>query len=158
MVACWAGTAGLLCCLAGVLVIGMDLDTPIVSLPVQVRSRWILGWYVGDGYFGPGTARMALRSDHALELQLPESSRRPGRLLFRPRSPGSYDWPSAAWALARADWSAGHRRLLIMCDDSVRTEEVVRAIDLGAGLGFGRRAIALETDEIAWDDGPPPVE
>jgi hypothetical protein len=39
-----------------------------------------------------------------------------------------------------------------MCEDGVRTEEVIRALDFGAGLGLGRGAIRLETGEIAWDD------
>jgi hypothetical protein len=157
MVSCWAGFASVLGCAAAFGVIGMKLEVPIESLPVRLQSRGLLGWNV-DGYFGVEAARMALRSDQVLDLQLPASGRKQRKVRLRPRSPGSYDWPDAAWWLTRADWSAAPRRLLIMCDDSVRTEDVVRAIDLAAGLGFDRGAIVLESGPIAWDDGPPPNE
>ena len=158
MVSCWAGFASLLCCLAAVGVITMSFGPLIEALPVRMRSRGILGWNLGDGHFGADTARMALRSDQILELQLPAPGRKQRKVRLRPRSPGSYDWPDAAWWLARADWSAAPMRLLIMCDDAVRTEDIVRAIDLGAGLGFGRGAIVLESADITWDDGLAPIE
>jgi hypothetical protein len=158
MASCWAGVASLLCCAAAFGVIGMTFEAPIAALPVRVRNRGGLGWNLGDGYLGVEAARMVLRSDQVLELRLPASRRQQRTLRLRPRSPGGYDWPDAAWWLARADWSAAPKRLLIMCEDTVRTEDVVRAIDLGAGLGFGRGAIVLESGSIAWDDGPPPIE
>jgi hypothetical protein len=157
MVSCWAGFAGVLGCAAALAVIGLKLEVPIEALPVRLRNRGLLGGNV-DGYFGVEAARMALRSDQVLELQVPVSGRKQRKLRLRPRSPGSYDWPDASWWLMHADWSVAPRRLLIMCDDSVRTEDVVRAIDLGAGLGFDRDAIMLESGAIAWDDGPPPNE
>jgi hypothetical protein len=155
MICCWAGYACLLCCLAGPLLCGFTLETPTYALSVRVRNRSLFGWQIGDGYLGSRVARIALRDDHVLELQVPLSPQGQRRLRLPPLPGGDYDWPSTSWLLAHAQENIGLERVLIMCEDHVRTYEVVHAADLAAGLRLGP---GLDPVDIAWDDGPLPPE